>query len=403
MSSYQSIDRNSGSRAAQPGARRNARPSEGLLSQANRMRLALLLSIALTPAAAFAQYPQGIQPYNPQDPQNYSAPAQQSYGQQPQYQQPYTNPQSQGYDQQGYAPQQQAQYQGGQYQPGQYQTGQEQVYQEPPALPEYDQPPAPGDGYIWTPGYWAWGRGAYFWVPGAWVLAPYDGALWTPGYWGYGDGGYFWNAGYWGPTIGFYGGINYGFGYFGTGFCGGYWLGHRFFYNSLYAHVGFGFHNVYSQRFNGIVDVHPRGPSFTRASAPAGGFRGGSFNNAGRGFANSPVAGRGFAEGGRPGQGAAPGLAPGRAATPGTSYGSGFNQGRGFAQPVQRAPQQSFGGGANNYRPSAPAQHYSAPSAPQHFSAPSGGGGFHGGGGFSGGGGSHSSGGGGGSHGGGRR
>src|SRR4051812_48863973 len=24
----------------------------------------------------------------------------------------------------------------------------------PPPLPEYDQPEAPGDGYLWTPGYW---------------------------------------------------------------------------------------------------------------------------------------------------------------------------------------------------------------------------------------------------------
>ena len=28
--------------------------------------------------------------------------------------------------------------------------------QPPPPLPDYDQPPAPGDGYLWTPGYWAW-------------------------------------------------------------------------------------------------------------------------------------------------------------------------------------------------------------------------------------------------------
>ena len=27
----------------------------------------------------------------------------------------------------------------------------------PPELPVYDQPACPGDGYIWTPGYWAWG------------------------------------------------------------------------------------------------------------------------------------------------------------------------------------------------------------------------------------------------------
>ena len=54
----------------------------------------------------------------------------------------------------------------------------------PPAIPDYDQPPCPGDGYIWTPGYWAWGPDGYYWVNGAWVLPPYAGALWTPGYWG---------------------------------------------------------------------------------------------------------------------------------------------------------------------------------------------------------------------------
>ncbi len=95
----------------------------------------------------------------------------------------------------------------------------------PPAIPVYTQPIAPGDGYIWTPGYWAWTDDGYQWVDGAWVLPPYTGALWTPGYWGYGPGGYLWNAGYWGPTVGYYGGINYGFGYFGTGFYGGYWGG----------------------------------------------------------------------------------------------------------------------------------------------------------------------------------
>ena len=78
----------------------------------------------------------------------------------------------------------------------------------PPAIPVYTQPMCPGDGYIWTPGYWAYTDDGYEWVDGAWVLAPYVGALWTPGYWGWGGGGYFWNAGYWGPSVGYYGGIN---------------------------------------------------------------------------------------------------------------------------------------------------------------------------------------------------
>ena len=101
----------------------------------------------------------------------------------------------------------------------------------PPALPVYEQPVAPGPGYLWTPGYWAWGDAAYYWVPGVWVLPPRVGVLWTPGWWGWSGGVYRWHAGYWGPTIGFYGGINYGFGYFGSGYVGGYWHGDQFYYN----------------------------------------------------------------------------------------------------------------------------------------------------------------------------
>jgi WXXGXW repeat (2 copies) len=107
----------------------------------------------------------------------------------------------------------------------------------PPALPVYAQPVCPGMGYIWTPGYWAYGPAGYFWVPGTWVLAPTPGYLWTPGYWGWGGGGYFWHAGYWGPHVGFYGGINYGFGYVGTGFYGGEWRGGVYHYNTAVTNV----------------------------------------------------------------------------------------------------------------------------------------------------------------------
>ena len=110
----------------------------------------------------------------------------------------------------------------------------------PPPLPVYVQPPCPEDGYLWTPGYWAYDQevdGGYYWVPGTWVLAPRPGLLWTPGYWS-ADGAYFaWRPGYWGPEVGFYGGINYGFGYFGVGFGGGYWRDRDFFYNRAVANV----------------------------------------------------------------------------------------------------------------------------------------------------------------------
>jgi WXXGXW repeat (2 copies) len=101
----------------------------------------------------------------------------------------------------------------------------------PPPLPTYQQPEAPGPNYIWTPGYWSYAPVGYYWVPGAWVLAPYPGALWTPGYWAFYGNSYRFYRGYWGPHIGFYGGINYGFGYTGSGYHGGYWNGNNFYYN----------------------------------------------------------------------------------------------------------------------------------------------------------------------------
>src|ERR1700732_752872 len=89
----------------------------------------------------------------------------------------------------------------------------------PPALPVYEQPLCPQEGYLWTPGYWAYDddAGEYYWVPGTWVEAPEIGVLWTPGYWGWRDEGFFFNEGYWGPHVGFYGGVVYGFVYFGAG------------------------------------------------------------------------------------------------------------------------------------------------------------------------------------------
>jgi len=108
----------------------------------------------------------------------------------------------------------------------------------PPPLPVYDQPPIPGPGYIWTPGYWAWDDGDYYWVPGTWVEPPEVGLLWTPGYWGWSDGIYVWNAGYWGPHVGFYGGISYGFGYTGVGYAGGFWRGGVFSYNRTVNNFG---------------------------------------------------------------------------------------------------------------------------------------------------------------------
>ncbi len=103
----------------------------------------------------------------------------------------------------------------------------------PPPLPAYAQPALPGAGYLWIPGYWAWQAGEYFWVPGYWSKPPRAGLYWTPGYWAWDDADhdYLFFNGYWSPKVGFYGGVDYGFGYAGDGYNGGHWQGGQFLYN----------------------------------------------------------------------------------------------------------------------------------------------------------------------------
>jgi hypothetical protein len=115
--------------------------------------------------------------------------------------------------------------------------GDARATEAPPSLPDDDQPPVPQDGYLWTPGRWVWRIGGYYWVPGVWVLPPRAGLLWTPGYWVTAGAFYAFHAGYWGPHVGFYGGINYGYGYSGTGYAGGHWVGSSFAYNQAVSNV----------------------------------------------------------------------------------------------------------------------------------------------------------------------
>jgi hypothetical protein len=72
--------------------------------------------------------------------------------------------------------------------------------------------------------------------------------------------------------VGFYGGINYGFGYFGHGYEGGRWDNERFYYNTTVNRVNVEvIHNVYNTRVtettvnhvsynggNGGVNMHPK-------------------------------------------------------------------------------------------------------------------------------------------------
>ena len=127
----------------------------------------------------------------------------------------------------------------------------------PPPLPVYEQPICPGDGYIWTPGYWDWDGDDYYWVPGTWVEAPEVGYLWTPAWWGWGGSAFLFHAGYWGPHVGFYGGVNYGYGYTGVGFVGGRWDGNRYAYNRTVNNVNVtNVHNTYNETVINNVTVN---------------------------------------------------------------------------------------------------------------------------------------------------
>jgi hypothetical protein len=80
------------------------------------------------------------------------------------------------------------------------------------------------------------------------------GLLWTPGYWIWEDPTFVFIDGYWGPVVGFYGGINYGFGYPGRGYYGGRWVSDRFFYNRSVSNV-----NVTVIRNTYVEDVRSSG------------------------------------------------------------------------------------------------------------------------------------------------
>ena len=131
----------------------------------------------------------------------------------------------------------------------------------PPPLPQYEQPLCPGDGYLWTPGYWAYDESVsgYYWVDGEWIVAPEEGFLWTPGYWALESGEYRFSEGYWGPQVGFYGGINYGFGYSGDGYAGGRWNDGQFFYNRSE-------NNVDVTRNRNVYDTHFKNQNPSRVS-----------------------------------------------------------------------------------------------------------------------------------------
>ncbi|MBS0305383.1 MAG: YXWGXW repeat-containing protein [Proteobacteria bacterium] len=66
----------------------------------------------------------------------------------------------------------------------------------PPMPPGEVIPAAPGVGYVWIGGYWAWQLGRYTWIGGRWAMPP-RGHAWVPGYWRREGPGWRWRGGYW--------------------------------------------------------------------------------------------------------------------------------------------------------------------------------------------------------------
>jgi hypothetical protein len=68
----------------------------------------------------------------------------------------------------------------------------------PPPPPRYAvMGYAPGPGYVWCEGSWAWRGSRWEWVAGRWMRPPRPRAAWVPGAWVAGHGGWHFRSGYW--------------------------------------------------------------------------------------------------------------------------------------------------------------------------------------------------------------
>lgn len=77
--------------------------------------------------------------------------------------------------------------------------GQIHVYigSAPPPIRYERRPPPPGEGFVWTDGYWGTQDGEYVWVPGRWQQAPYAGAYWSHPHYDHYNQGWRMHEGHW--------------------------------------------------------------------------------------------------------------------------------------------------------------------------------------------------------------
>ena len=72
------------------------------------------------------------------------------------------------------------------------------VYYGPPPPPHAEVVGvAPGPGYVWIHGRWAWRGGNYVWVVGHWTARPGYASVWVDGRWENRGGNYVFVDGYW--------------------------------------------------------------------------------------------------------------------------------------------------------------------------------------------------------------
>ena len=67
----------------------------------------------------------------------------------------------------------------------------------PPAAIVETRPVAPGEGYVWVPGYHRWDGNAYVWTGGTWQRPPHPHARWVAHRWVHRHGGYVFVEGRW--------------------------------------------------------------------------------------------------------------------------------------------------------------------------------------------------------------
>ena len=67
----------------------------------------------------------------------------------------------------------------------------------PPRARVEHRGPAPGRGFVWTPGYQRWDGRAYVWMPGSWVNPPRPRAHWVAPHWVHRRGGWVFVEGHW--------------------------------------------------------------------------------------------------------------------------------------------------------------------------------------------------------------